>query len=64
MWLEGGYNRPWKVARRKEGCISVEWTDTAPKTAVILYDFELTPRDRLRKATMKHLKDAYSKLDS
>lgn len=64
VWLEGSCTRPWKVAKRKEGHILVEWKDTVPKTSVILYDFELTKRHHLRKATIQHLKDTYNKLDN
>ena len=45
VWLEGSYSRAWKVAKRKEGRALVEWTDTVPKTSVILYDFELTKQN-------------------
>ena len=53
VWLEGSYSRTWKVAKKKEeGCAFVDWTDTVPITSVILYDFELTKENRLRKATI------------
>jgi len=64
IWLDGSYSRPWKIAKRKEGRTIVDWTDTVPKSAVILFDFELTSTNRLRKATIQHLKDTYSNLDS
>jgi len=64
VWLEGSYTRPWKVARKKEGRAVVDWTDTVPKSSVILFDFKLTNTSRLRKATVEHLKDVYSKIDS
>ena len=64
IWLEGSYTRPWKVAKKKEGRIIVDWTDTVPKSAVILFDFELTATNKLRKATIQHLKETYKKLDS
>jgi len=64
IWLEGSYSRAWKVAKRKEGRTLVEWTDTVPKTSVILYDFELTNKHYLRKATIQHLKEVYNKLDN
>ena len=64
VWLEGSYSRTWKVAKKKEGRAFIDWTDTVPITSVILYDFELTKGNRLRKATIQHLKNAYSKLDS
>jgi len=63
MWLEGSYSKPWKTAKRKQGRYMVEWKDTVPKSSIILFDFELTPANKLRKATVQHLKDAYSKID-
>ena len=56
VWLEGSYSRTWKVAKKKEGRAFIDWTDTVPITSVILYDFELTKGNRLRKATIQHLK--------
>jgi len=53
----------WKVAKRKEGHTLVEWTDTVPKTSVIIYDFELTNKNHLRNTTIQHLKEAYNKFD-
>lgn len=64
VWLEGSYTRAWKVAKKKEGRNSVEWTDTIPKNSVILFDFQLTKSNRLRKATVEHLKEAYANLDN
>ena len=64
VWLEGNYTRPWKVAKKKEGRTTVDWTDTVPKSAVILFDFQLTATNRLRKATVQHLKETYKTLDS
>ena len=64
VWLEGSYTRPWKVSKKKEGRIMVDWTDTVPKSAVILFDFQLTATNRLRKATIQHLKETYNTLDS
>ena len=52
MWLEGSYSRPWKAAKTKQGRSMVEWKDTVPKASIILFDFELTPSNILRKATM------------
>ena len=55
--LEGSHSRTWKVAKKKEGCTFVDWTDAVPITSVILYDFELTKGNRLRITTIvQHLK--------
>ena len=60
LWLDGSYTRPWKTAKKKEGRLTVDWTDTVPKSSVILFDFKLTNTNRLRKATI----DAYCRIDS
>ena len=62
VWLEGSYTGPWKISKKKDGRTIVDWTDTVPKQSVILFDFELTKSNRLRKATVQHLKAAYSQL--
>ena len=64
VWMEGSYTRGWKVAKKKEGRNLVELTDTVPKNSVILFDFQLTKSNRLRKATVEHLKQAYANLDN
>ena len=33
--------------KEKKGRIMVDWTDTVPKSAVILFDFQLTATNRL-----------------
>ena len=63
VWLEGSYSKSWKVAKKKEGRTLVDWIDSVPKSSVILFDFQLTKTERLRKATIEHLKEAYTKLD-
>ena len=62
VWLEGSYTRP--VSKKKEGRTMVDWIDTVPKSAVILFDFQLTATNMLRKATIQHLKETYNTLDS
>ena len=63
VWLEGSYTGAWKVAKKKDGHTLVDWTDRVPKQSVILFDFELTKSNRLRKATVQHLRAAYNQLD-
>ena len=64
LWLDGGYNKAWKIAKKREGRAMVDWVDNVPKSSVILFDFQLTSKNRLRKATIEHLKEAYNKIDS
>ena len=61
VWLEESYTRGWKIAKKKEGRNLIDWTDTIPKSSLILFDFQLTKSNRLQKATVEHLK-AYDKL--
>ena len=63
VWLEGNYKKSWKMTKKKEGCTLVDWVDSVLKSSVILFDFQLTETNRLRKATIEHLKEAYTKLD-
>ena len=63
VWLEGSYNKSWKVAKKRERRTLVDWVDTVPKSSVILFDFQLTKTNRLRKATIEHLKEEYTKLN-
>ena len=56
VWMERSCTRVWKVAKKKEERNLVEWTDTAPRNSVILFHFRLTKSNRLRKATIEHLK--------
>ena len=66
-WMVGKYSSAWKTwmvqdagNRRKK----VPWRDWVPKDSIILYDFQLTPSNRLRKTTVEHLKQKYEELNS
>ena len=62
VWLEGEYNRSWKPAKQRDPSNRsrmVEWRDTIPKSSIILFNFELTATNRLRKNTVEHLKNTY-----
>lgn len=65
VWLEGGYGRSWRVARRQDPTNKrkkIDWKDTIPKSSIILYDFELTTTCHLRKKTITHLQKVYQQL--
>ena len=67
VWLEGTYNKAWKVSKRRDPNNRrriVDWTDRIPLSSVLLFDFELTKRNLLRKTTVDHLKKAYTNLNS
>ena len=65
VWLEGAYNKTWKGAKQRDPQNKrklVDWTDTIPKASIILFDFELTSTNHLRKKTIEHLKNTYAEL--
>ena len=67
VWLEGEYDKSWKVACHRDlqnPRKMVDWKDILPKSCIILFDFELTSTKHLRKATIEHLRKAYSDLRS
>ena len=64
VWMEGDYNKQWKVAKRRVKGKLVEWTDCVDKCTIILYAFELTKTDRLKKATVDALKSLYNEFCS
>ena len=68
VWLEGKTTLSASHGRQqKEGYALVDWASYIPKLSVIaillLFDFQLTKPTQLRKATIGHLKEAYTKLD-
>ena len=64
IWMEGKYNRQWKVAKtivkRGRSRAFVEWKDTVAKASIILYGFELTNASRLKQDTVRELKELYN----
>ena len=65
VWLEGAYNKSWKVAKTRDPKNKrklIDWTDTIPKASIILFDFEFTTTNHLRKKSIEHLKKAYAEL--
>lgn len=64
VWLEGEYSKSWRVAKQRDPRNErkmVDWTDTIPKASIIFY-FELTTTNHLRKRSIKHLKKAYAEI--
>ena len=65
IWYEGSYTtswKPWRIRDPKNRRKIIDWTDTIPKSSVILFAFELTRTGHLRKTTIIKLKEEYSKL--
>ena len=63
-WLEGTYSSSWKPLLQKKGRKKEEVVDTIAKESIILYDFELTRTQHLKKCTQLRLKQIYSDLQS
>jgi hypothetical protein len=67
VWLEGAYNKSWKVAKTRDPTNKrklIDWRDTIPESSVILFDFEFTTTNHLRKKSINHLKRAYTEIRS
>ena len=65
VWYKGTYRsqwKPWKIRDPKNQRKIIEWTDTISISSVILYTFELTPKQHLKKSTAARLKLDYAKL--
>ena len=63
-WMMGTYTtawRPWRIRNKRKSTV---WTDSIPRSSVILFDFELTSSRHLRKATVEHLKRCYADVRS
>ncbi|XP_070550934.1 nipped-B-like protein A [Ptychodera flava] len=63
-WLVGSYNGTWKEAYHGIATHRTQWTDTIPVESCILWDFTLTKKGCLKKATADELKKKYSELDA
>ena len=64
-WLEGAYSKPWRNAKQRDPKNHrkvIPWTDVIPNQSIILFAFTLTASNRLRKATIVHLKEQYQKI--
>lgn len=58
-WYTGGWKTAWKPAKKRSGKQMIPWTDTIPKESIKLFYFTLTGGNKLRKATVERLKEAY-----
>ena len=66
-WMEGSYSstwKPWKIRDPKNRRKMITWTDTVPKTSIMLFGFTLTSRKFLRKCTTERLTKLYAKIQS
>ena len=63
-WLTEKYSGSWKEAYHGVGANRIRWLDNISIESCILWDFTLTKRNHLKKATIDELKRKYSELDS
>ena len=57
-WYKGSYTtswRPWLIRDPTNRRKSVPWCDWIPTSSVVLFDFELTKSNHLRKSTIENL---------
>ena len=67
VWMQGEYTTTWKTARQidpRNRRKKIDWTDIIPKASVLLFAFEFTSTNRLRKTTVEHLKKKYATYNS
>lgn len=67
VWLDGEYSKQWKISKQRDPTNRkklIDWTDTIPRSSIILFDFELTAAKHLRKTTIQHLRKVYEQLKS
>ena len=53
-WFDGAFNDVWSIVKLKKGA---EWRETLQKDKIILYDIQFTKGQRLKKDTVKALRD-------
>ena len=58
-WWFGTYTKVWKCCKRREGKEYVPWIELVPAASVLM-PVTLTKSSYLSKATVQHLKDAYT----
>ena len=65
VWYEGTYSskwKPWKIRDPHDKRKIIDWTDNVPVSSIILYAFELTPMQHLKRTTINRLKLDYARL--
>ena len=65
IWYEGSYStswKPWKIRDPRNRRKIIEWTNTIPKSSIILFAFTMTARKHLKKVTIEKLKTEYLQL--
>ena len=58
-WMYGHWSTDWSICKKCQGQRLVEWTEEVDKSAVVLFDFQLTSTGKLRQATVRELKRVY-----
>ena len=58
-WMYGHWTTHWSICKKRQGQRMIEWTEEVDKSAVVLFDFQLTTTGKLRQATVRELKRVY-----
>lgn len=58
-WYGGAWTTKWSLAKKKDGRQWVEWLEEVHKEDIVLFDFKLTDKGKLRLPTIRHLREAY-----
>ena len=64
-WYKGKWNGQWQewlLPISGKSHKQTEWLDWVKKESIILYDFQMTSTNRLKKETVSYLKKKYSEL--
>ena len=63
LWYYGTWTGSWRVHKKREGRSFIENTETVPKSSVKLFNFTLTPLNKLRQSVKEQLKLIYKMND-
>lgn len=61
VWYGGSWSSKWQIAKKNKGRKKVEWLEEVPKDTVVLFDFSLTNKGKLRGATVRALRESYKR---
>ncbi|KAJ8043180.1 hypothetical protein HOLleu_10159 [Holothuria leucospilota] len=63
-WLKGAWKGVWREWMVKKGKSCLRYKSVVPLRSLILWDFSLTSKGRLRRSTIDELRKKYEELDS
>lgn len=63
QWMRGSWTGPWQLWLEGTGRSGKPYCSSLPESSLILWDFKLTNKKRLKKSTVETLKAKYEELD-